>query len=143
MLKKLYNYGVPAFIQTGLFRFSKMGDVLSGWATLHGGIPQGSWLGPLVFLILTDDLRLQLPTYKYVDDTTISETIAKDEHSQRQSVVDELGPDLQNILRQSYDYLTIIPKLRSTYDGRLIYKTSYEQRKAFLDTIHLQNCKTV
>jgi len=43
-----------------------------------------------------------------------------------------LGPDLQNILRQSYDYLTIMPKLRSTYDGRLIYKTSYEGRKAFL-----------
>ena len=42
------------------------------------------------------------------------------------------GPDLQNILRQSYDYLTIIPKLRWTYDGRLIYKTSYEERKAFL-----------
>ena len=43
-----------------------------------------------------------------------------------------LGPDLQNILRQSYDYLTIMPKLRSTYDGRLISKTSYEGRKAFL-----------
>jgi len=42
------------------------------------------------------------------------------------------GPDLQNILRQSYDYLTTMPKLRSTYDGRLIYKTSYEERKAFL-----------
>jgi len=42
------------------------------------------------------------------------------------------GPDLQNILRQSYDYLTMMPKLRSTYDGRLIYKTSYEGRKAFL-----------
>jgi len=41
------------------------------------------------------------------------------------------GPDLQNILRQSYDYLTIMPELRSTYDGRLIYKTSYEGRKAF------------
>ena len=25
-----------------------------------------------------------------------------------------------------------MPKLRSTYDGRLIYKTSYEGRKAFL-----------
>ena len=25
-------------------------------------------------------------------------------------------PDLQNILRQSYDYLTIMPNLRSTYD---------------------------
>jgi len=40
-------------------------------------------------------------------------------------------PDLQNILRQSYDYLTIMPKLRSTYDGRLIYKTSYNEWKAF------------
>jgi len=45
---------------------------------------------------------------------------------------DHQGPDLQNILRQSYDYLTIMPKLRSTYDERLIYKTSYEGRKAFL-----------
>ena len=41
------------------------------------------------------------------------------------------GPDLQNILRQSYDYLTIMPKLRSTYDGRLIYKTAYNEWKAF------------
>jgi len=45
------------------------------------------------------------------------------------------GPDLQNILqnilRQSYDYLTIMPKLRSTYDGRLIYRTFYNEWKAF------------
>ena len=39
------------------------------------------------------------------------------------------GPDLQNILRQSYDYLAILPTLRSVYDGRLIYKTSYDYRK--------------
>ena len=38
----------------------------------------------------------------------------------------------QRFLRQSYDYLTIIPKLRSTDDGRLDYKTWYEGRKAFL-----------
>ena len=43
-----------------------------------------------------------------------------------------LGPCLQNILRQSYDYLTIMPKLRSTNDERLIYQTSYEERSAFL-----------
>ena len=36
------------------------------------------------------------------------------------------------IYKISYDYLTIMPKLQSTYDGRLIYKTSYEGRKAFL-----------
>ena len=34
--------------------------------------------------------------------------------------------------RHSYDYLTTMPKIRSTYDGRPIYETSYEERKAFL-----------
>jgi len=53
------------------------------------------------------------------------------EYTAHLSAVD-LGPDLQNILRQSYDYLTIMPKLRSTYDKRLIYKTSYEELMAFL-----------
>ena len=43
------------------------------------------------------------------------------------------GPDFQNILQQSNDYLTIMLKLRSTYDGPVIYKTSNEGRiKAFL-----------
>ena len=41
------------------------------------------------------------------------------------------GPDSQNILRQSYDYLTIMPKLRPTYDGRPIYQTSHNEWKAF------------
>jgi len=51
-----------------------------------------------------------------------------------------LGPDLQNILRQSYDYLTIMPKLRSTYDRRLIYKTSSAMNgKLFMGKIHVQN----
>jgi len=45
--------------------------------------------------------------------------------------ITNLGPDLQNILRQSYDHLTIMPKLRSTYDGRLIYKTLHEESRAF------------
>ena len=35
---------------------------------------------------------------------------------------------LTTVLRLSL----IMPQLRSTYDGRVIYKTSYEERKAFL-----------
>jgi len=56
------------------------------------------------------------------------------------SSVNSRGHALQNIIRQSYDYLTII------YDGRLIYETSYEVREAFLryrPTVHLQNRKVV
>ena len=55
---------------------------------LRGGMPQGSWLGPLIFIILIDDLRLKWLTRKYLDDTTISEIIMKDTVSQMQLAVD-------------------------------------------------------
>ena len=32
----------------------------------------------------------------------------------------EQGPDLQNISQQSYDYLTIMPKLRWTYNYNIV-----------------------
>ena len=57
--------------------------------------------------------------------------------------LEDQGPDLQNILRQSYDYITIMPKLRSTYDGRLIYKTSHENARLSSGTIYLLNRKIV
>jgi len=94
VLRKLHSYDVPSFVINWLVSFLqerqqrvKIGDVLSEWVTLCGEMPQGSWLGPLVFLILTE---LQALTQKYVDDTTISEVVTKDESSQMQSVVDEL-----------------------------------------------------
>jgi len=46
------------------------------------------------------------------------------------------GPILQNILRDTYDYLTIMPKLRSTHDEYLIYKMSYDYRKINLQCVH-------
>jgi len=52
-------------------------------------MPQGSWLGPLIFIILIDDLQPQLLTHKFVDDTTLSE-IAKGSTSEMQRTVDEL-----------------------------------------------------
>ena len=46
--------------------------------TLNGGIPEGSWLlGPLCFPIMNNDLKLPLPVSKFVDDTTVTELVAK------------------------------------------------------------------
>jgi len=42
------------------------------------------------------------------------------------------------IYKITNDNLTIMPKLQWTYDGRLIYQTSYEGCKAFLGMIHLR-----
>jgi len=42
---------------------------------LKGAIPQGSWLGPLAFLVRIDDLSAGCPLHKYVDGTTLSELV--------------------------------------------------------------------
>ena len=44
-------------------------------------MPQGSWLGPLSFIALIDDLKLSCPTHKFVDDTTITEILAASQPS--------------------------------------------------------------
>ena len=36
------------------------------------GMPQGSWLGPLIFTIFIDNFQLGPLVHKYVDDTNIN-----------------------------------------------------------------------
>jgi len=48
---------------------------LSCWRELKAGMSQGSWLGPLSFLVLIDDLSAGCPVYKYADDSTLSEVL--------------------------------------------------------------------
>jgi hypothetical protein len=53
----------------------EIGPVYSQWTSLTGGMPQGTWLGPYVFLVLIDDLHTILDTFKFVDDATMVEII--------------------------------------------------------------------
>ena len=47
----------------------------STWKLLNRAMPQGSWLGPLTFLVLIDDLNVDCLLQKYVDDTTLTELL--------------------------------------------------------------------
>ena len=53
-------------------------------------MPQGSHLGPLIFIILIYDLRPELLTNKFVDDTTVSETVVRGSTSAMQSTAEAL-----------------------------------------------------
>jgi len=71
VIEKLKFLGVPIFIVRWTTSFLcerqqrvKISDVVSNWTVLRGGMPQGSWLGPLIFIILIDELRLRLRTHK-------------------------------------------------------------------------------
>ena len=68
----------------------KIANVFSSWKCLNGGMPQGSWLGPLIFVVLIDDLRSDCPLYKFIDDTTYSEVLTVSQTSNMQTYYNEL-----------------------------------------------------
>ena len=79
----------------------KLSQVFSEWIQLTGGMPQGSWLGPLIFITLIDDLSAQCLVHKYVDDTTLSEFLTRDISSamteRLQEVLDWSKQNMMNI----------------------------------------------
>jgi len=98
VMNKLAALAVPPIILRWLHSFLmnrqqriKIGDVLSDWASPNGGMPQGTWLGPYVFLALINDLQSQLELHKFVDDCTLSEIIAKLSVSTMQKEIDDLN----------------------------------------------------
>ena len=53
----------------------RIGTDRSGRLRLSGAMPQGSWLGPLSFLVLIDDLDVDCLIHKYVDDTILTQSL--------------------------------------------------------------------
>ncbi len=80
LLQKLANSGVHDCLTRWFTSFlcgrrqrTKIGDTVSEWSTINAGVPQGTLFGPVGFVIHINDLHTRLPTFKYVDDSTLWE----------------------------------------------------------------------
>ena len=72
-------------------RIKLVEECFSEWDSVPSGVPQGTKLGPWLFVIIINDLNIKNASlWKYVDDRTVSETIPKGAISYAQLVVDEV-----------------------------------------------------
>ena len=65
-------------------------DCVSEWGTVPCGVPQGTKLGPWLFILMINELKLtDITHWKYIDDTAVSEIIPRNGISQIQSGANE------------------------------------------------------
>ena len=82
LFRKLQNFNIPNCLLKWLGSYLsqrcqrvRVGSFVSSWKALRGGMPQGSRLGPLSFIVIIDDLATHCGLDKFVDDTTLSELL--------------------------------------------------------------------
>lgn len=84
---------IGAFLSDRQIRVRINKDV-SEWLHINASVPQGSKLGPLLFVIMINDLQISVENtnlYKYMDDSTVDEIICDPSDSKMQAVLNEVN----------------------------------------------------
>ena len=108
LIQKLKRKGISGnllSLLTDFLRNRKQRVVLNGqsssWASMNAGVPQGSILGPLLFLICINDLSdiVQSNPKLFADDTSLFSTVKDPERT-----ANNLNNDLKEINKWAFQW---------------------------------------
>lgn len=99
LMAKLGDYELPPWVLNWIADFltdrkqrvKLAHDCYSDWGSVRAGVLQRTKLGPWLFLVMINDINVNdVNLWKYVDDTSMAETVHKSQPSGIQVAVDEL-----------------------------------------------------
>jgi hypothetical protein len=108
LIAKLRAYGISGLVLNWIEAFLKnrrqrvvQGEIVSSWAEIFSGVPQGSVIGPLLFVIYINDLPSDLENVSklYADDTKIISKVDSAESVKR------VQKDLDRAFKWTEDWL--------------------------------------
>ena len=105
----------------------------SRWIKVKSGVPQGSVLGPLLFLIYINDIDELVSSnlLKFADDTKIVSVVSN------KNDIDKLQQDLRNVCKWSKDWLMLfnVEKCKIMHIGNNNKKAIYEMDGKILEEV--------
>ena len=110
-IAKLFSLGVKPttlnwiidFLRDRQQRVKLNNNCYSSWLNVAAGVPQGTRLGPWLFLVMINDLKLPGESFsmrKFADDTTVSEVVPISGESSLQEAVNHISSWSHNNLFQ-------------------------------------------
>ena len=122
---------------TGRSKYVVIDDITSNRSQIIAGVPQGSVLGPLLFLIYINDMHKATDKFKYIlfaDDTTLISTTCSFKNNGAETHIIQISDNINSELQKISDWMAVNKRSLNSRKSKFILFT-YRQKKLTQDKI--------